>query len=107
MRRQAVHHHGRRRADCRWDFHFRIERFKPGDVVIVSGPVGDHGITIWSTREGIDFAGYLKSDTAPLHALVEAMIESGRHPRSARPHARRSCHVSVRDRSVLLDWDRV
>ena len=50
---------------------------RAGDVVIVSGPVGDHGITIWSTREGIDFAGCLKSDTAPLHALVEAMIESG------------------------------
>ena len=48
-----------------------------GDVVIVSGPIGDHGITIWSTREGIDFAGGLQSDSAPLHALVEAMIEAG------------------------------
>ena len=50
---------------------------RAGDVVIVSGPIGDHGITIWSTREGIDFAGSLKSDTAPLHALVKAMIEAG------------------------------
>jgi hydrogenase expression/formation protein HypE len=50
---------------------------RAGDSVIVSGPIGDHGITIWSTREGIDFAGSLKSDTAPLHALVEAMIEAG------------------------------
>jgi len=50
---------------------------RAGDVVIVSGPVGDHGITIWSTREGIDFAGGLKSDTAPLHALMEAMIGAG------------------------------
>jgi len=50
---------------------------RAGDVVIVSGPVGDHGITIWSTREGIDFAGCLKSDTSPLHALVEAMIGAG------------------------------
>jgi len=50
---------------------------RAGDVVIVSGPVGDHGITIWSTREGIDFAGALSSDTAPLHALVEAMIAAG------------------------------
>jgi hydrogenase expression/formation protein HypE len=49
----------------------------PGDVVIVSGPIGDHGITIWSTREGIDLAGSLKSDTAPLHALVEAMVGAG------------------------------
>jgi len=50
---------------------------RAGDVVIVSGPIGDHGITIWSTREGIDFAGSLRSDTAPLHALVEAMIGAG------------------------------
>ena len=50
---------------------------RAGDVVIVSGPIGDHGITIWSTREGIDFAGGLKSDTAPLHSLVEAMIGAG------------------------------
>ena len=50
---------------------------RAGDVVIVSGPIGDHGITIWSTREDIDFAGSLQSDTAPLHALVEAMIAAG------------------------------
>jgi len=50
---------------------------RAGDVVIVSGPVGDHGITIWSTREGIDFAGELESDTVALHALVEAMIGAG------------------------------
>jgi hydrogenase expression/formation protein HypE len=49
---------------------------RPGDVVIVSGPIGDHGITIWSTREHID-SGSLQSDTAPLHALVEAMIAAG------------------------------
>ncbi|HTP85433.1 MAG TPA: hydrogenase expression/formation protein HypE [Bryobacteraceae bacterium] len=50
---------------------------RAGDVVIVSGPIGDHGITIWSTREGIDLAGSLQSDTAPLHTLVEAMVAAG------------------------------
>ena len=50
---------------------------QPGDAVIVSGPIGDHGITIWSTREHIDFTGSLRSDTAPLLALVEAMIAAG------------------------------
>jgi hydrogenase expression/formation protein HypE len=50
---------------------------RPDDVVIVSGPIGDHGITIWSTREHIDSTGSLQSDTAPLHALVEAMIAAG------------------------------
>ena len=50
---------------------------EPGDVILISGPIGEHGITIWSTREGMDFAGGLKSDTAPLNALVGAMIGAG------------------------------
>jgi hydrogenase expression/formation protein HypE len=50
---------------------------KPGDVVIVSGSIGDHGMAIWSTREGIDFGGNLRSDTAALNTLVDAMIRAG------------------------------
>ena len=50
---------------------------KPGDVVIVSGPIGDHGMAVWSMREGIDLGGSLRSDTAPLNTLVDAMIQAG------------------------------
>lgn len=50
---------------------------KAGDIVIVSGPIGDHGMAVWSTREGIDFDGRLQSDTAPLNALVDAMTRAG------------------------------
>lgn len=50
---------------------------RAGDHVIVSGPIGDHGMAVWSTREGIDFDGRLQSDTAPLNALVDAMIRAG------------------------------
>jgi hydrogenase expression/formation protein HypE len=45
-----------------------------GDVIIVSGTVGDHGMAIMSVREGLKFETRIVSDTAPLHELVEAML---------------------------------
>jgi hydrogenase expression/formation protein HypE len=47
---------------------------RPGDAVLVSGTMGDHGIAIMSVREGLTFETEIKSDTAPLYGLVEAMI---------------------------------
>ena len=51
-------------------------RVAPGDAVLLSGTVGDHGIAILSQREGLAFAGDVASDTAPLHGLVAAMLEA-------------------------------
>lgn len=51
-------------------------RVRAGDVVLLSGTVGDHGVAILSQREGLTFDGELRSDTAPLHGLVEAMLEA-------------------------------
>jgi hydrogenase expression/formation protein HypE len=50
---------------------------KPGDVLLVSGTMGDHGIAIMSVREGLTFETEIRSDTAPLYGLVEAMIGAG------------------------------
>lgn len=47
---------------------------KPGDAVILSGSVGDHGTTVMAQREGLRFSGDLASDCAPLNGLVAAMI---------------------------------
>ncbi len=47
---------------------------QPGDAVIVSGTMGDHGIAIMSVREGLQFETEIRSDTAPLNGLVEAML---------------------------------
>ncbi len=47
----------------------------PGDVVIVSGTMGDHGIAIMSVREGLKFQSQIESDTAPLNGLVESMLQ--------------------------------
>ena len=49
---------------------------RPGDVVIVSGAVGDHGLAIMTQREGIRFESSLQSDCAPLYTLVEAMLQA-------------------------------
>ena len=47
---------------------------RPGDLVLLSGPIGDHGIAILAEREGIEFSTLLDSDSAPLHGLVAAML---------------------------------
>jgi hydrogenase expression/formation protein HypE len=50
------------------------ERATPGDNVIVSGPVGDHGVAIMSLRENLSFTTSIESDSAALHELVAAML---------------------------------
>lgn len=48
---------------------------KPGDAVILSGTVGDHGMTIMAQREGLRFSGDLASDCTPLNGLVAEMLK--------------------------------
>lgn len=47
---------------------------QPGDVVIVSGTLGDHGMAIMSVRENLEFEAPIASDTAALNGLVESML---------------------------------
>lgn len=51
------------------------DRARPGDVVLVSGTVGDHGVSILSCREGLSFETQIESDSAPLHRLVARIME--------------------------------
>lgn len=50
---------------------------RPGDAVLVSGPIGDHGVAIMLTREDLGIASSIESDTAALWPLVSALLESG------------------------------
>ncbi len=50
------------------------ERAAPGDAVIVSGGIGEHGVAIMASREGLGFETDILSDTAPLNGLVAAMV---------------------------------
>lgn len=47
---------------------------RPGDVVLLSGSIGDHGVAVLSQRESLAFETTIESDTAALHTLVAAML---------------------------------
>jgi len=51
------------------------DRARPGDKILLSGFIGDHGITILSQREGLEFEGAPESDCAALHGLVAAILD--------------------------------
>ena len=56
--------------------HISASRARPGDAIIVSGYIGDHGMAIMSQRENLEFEGAIESDCAPLHGLVAAMLDA-------------------------------
>lgn len=51
-------------------------RVRPGDAILVSGPVGDHGVTVMLARGELDLAADVVSDTAPLHEPVAALLDA-------------------------------
>lgn len=55
----------------------RPDRARPGDVVLVSGAIGVHGVAILSVREGLEFGTEVRSDSAALNGLVAAMLAAG------------------------------
>jgi len=57
----------------------RPDRAQPGDVVLISGTLGDHGIAVLSKREGLNFETDLVSDSAALNGLVEALLSAAPH----------------------------
>ncbi|MEQ1713076.1 MAG: hydrogenase expression/formation protein HypE, partial [Hyphomicrobium sp.] len=52
------------------------DRARPGDRVVVSGTIGDHGVAILSKRQNLEFETEIRSDTAALHGLVAAMLSA-------------------------------
>ncbi|MDX2037166.1 MAG: hydrogenase expression/formation protein HypE [Isosphaeraceae bacterium] len=64
---------GRLRPDAR----LGPERIAPGDRVVVSGTLGDHGIAVLSARSGITFETEILSDSCNLHPLISDLLDSG------------------------------
>lgn len=60
----------------------------PGDKVLVSGTLGDHGIAIMSQREGLSFSAPIESDAAPLNHLIGAVLEAAPNTRCFRDPTR-------------------
>jgi len=48
---------------------------RPGDLILINGDIGDHGIAILTSREGLDFKTGLISDSAPLNSLVSSILK--------------------------------
>jgi hydrogenase expression/formation protein HypE len=57
--------------------HISASNAKPGDCILLSGTIGDHGMAVMASREGLELEGELVSDTRALYGLVNAMIEAG------------------------------
>jgi hydrogenase expression/formation protein HypE len=60
------------------DVTLSADRARPGDKIILSGTIGDHGITILSQRENLEFESDLRSDCAALNSLVDIMLDEAR-----------------------------
>jgi hydrogenase expression/formation protein HypE len=63
-------------------------RAQPGDKVLLSGSIGDHGIAILARREGLEFESTIHSDSAALHTLVADMLNASREIRCMRDPTR-------------------
>ena len=64
------------------------DKAEPGDKILLSGTIGDHGMAILSQREGLSFSAPIVSDSAALHGLVAAMLDSGAQLRVLRDPTR-------------------
>ncbi len=58
------------------DVELSAHRARPGDVILLNGSIGEHGIAILAQREGLEFESEIESDSAPLNGLCAAMLEA-------------------------------
>ena len=65
-----------------------VAHARPGDVIMVSGPIGDHGVTIMLARGELDIEADVTSDTAPLHGLVADLLAQSAGVRALRDATR-------------------
>lgn len=70
------------------DIEMSANRARPGDKVLLSGSIGEHGIAILAQREGLQFESTVESDSAPLHALVASLLAASRNIRCMRDPTR-------------------
>ncbi len=61
---------------------------RPGDVILINAPIAAHGMAIMVQREGLAFEGELESDTAPLHGIVQQLLEAAPRTRAMRDATR-------------------
>lgn len=65
-----------------------VRRIRPGDAIIVNGPIGDHAISVLSKREGLDFKSDIASDSRPLNGLIAKILKASSRVRFMRDPTR-------------------
>ena len=80
--------------------HVSGKNARPGDKVLVSGYIADHGITILTQREGLRFDSPLQSDTAPLNHMVEKMTAVSRNIHTLRDPTRGGLATSLNEIAI-------
>lgn len=75
-------------------------RVRPGDAVLVSGTVGDHGIAVLSRREGLSFQTELVSDSASLHGLVQELLAAAPHTHALRDPTRGGVAAALNELAI-------
>jgi len=81
----------------------RPQRAEPGDVIIVSGNVGDHGMAIMSVREGLEFEASIVSDTAALNHMINDVLDTGTDVHVLRDPTRGGLAASLNEIATAAD----
>lgn len=74
-----------------------VSNARPGDAVIVSGPIGDHGVAVMSVREGLAFKSRLASDVAPLAGMIARVLDAAPGVRCLRDPTRGGLAAALND----------
>jgi hydrogenase expression/formation protein HypE len=88
-------------------------RVAPGDVVLVSGDVGDHGTAVMLARDALELEAEIASDTAPLHGLVAALLDAAPGTRALKDPTRGGVATSLNEIAsragvaITIDEERV
>jgi hydrogenase expression/formation protein HypE len=73
---------------------------KPGDLVLISGSIGNHGMSVMAQRNGISFEPQILSDVAPLNGMVEVMLKSTKNIRVMRDPTRGGLATTLKEFAV-------
>jgi hydrogenase expression/formation protein HypE len=76
---------------------------EPGDLILLSGTLGDHGIAIISCREGLSFSTTIESDAAPLNHLIAAVLAAAPHTRCFRDPTRGGLASTLNELALQSD----
>ena len=76
-------------------------RMRPGDMVLVSGYVGDHGMAVMLAREALEIEAEIVSDTAPLHGLCQAVLTAAPGTRVLKDPTRGGVATSLNELAII------